>query len=420
VVVNHEDIVFLAREIGPRLPGSIQERRAGQFVAERLGELGIPSTLLPMRTPRTFVPTYVVLFAMVMAGIALAWWVPYLGVAVSLVGVALLALEVSTRPVLTRFMGTHRGNNVLGLIPARQTHGDEEPDLRVIISAHLDTAKSGILSKQPLVRWFRPLLIAVFVSAGLVPILLLVYALSGWMYAWWLTFVPGLLLVVGIIVLLERELRGRPVRGANDNASGVAATLGVATALQRDHPTRVESWVLMTSGQEAGQAGMRRFLSDNHFNRDTTYFINIDNVGAGHIRFTDAEGVIFALQSSPELVRLAGEVAQMHPEWQMRGTVHRLLPTDQFVALARGYQSISILAYDAEGNLPNWHQVSDTVDNIQLTTVQTAADLALGIIRRLDAEIIAKQTARIEDRDSPEEAGLARDDLARQTQADER
>lgn len=386
MVVNHEDIVFLAREIGPRLPGSLQERRAGQFVAERLSELGIPTALLPMRTPRSFVPTYVVLFLMILAGIAVAWWIPYLGVAVSLAGVVLLSFEVSTRPVLTRFMGTHRGNNILGLIPARLTHGDEEPLRRVILSAHLDTAKSGLLSSRLLVRWFRPVLIAVFAAAGLLPVLLLLYALFDWILAWRLAFIPGLVLLAAIVVLLERELRGRPVRGANDNASGVAAVLGIAAALQRDHPAQVEVWLLFTSGEEAGLAGMRRFLSDNRFNPETTYFINIDNVGAGQIRYTSAEGITFALKSSPELVRVAGEVARMHPAWQTRDTVHRFLPNDQFVALARGYKTISILAHDAQGHLPNWHQVTDTLDNIQLTTVQMAADLALGIIRRLDAE----------------------------------
>jgi Zn-dependent M28 family amino/carboxypeptidase len=190
-----------------------------------------------------------------------------------------------------------------------------------------------------------------------------------------------------MILLLQRQLHGRPVLGANGNASGVAAALAVAEALQRDRPAHVETWFLFTSGEEAGLAGMIRFLSDNRFNRETTYFVNLDNVGAGRVRYTTAEGMIIPLQSSPILVRIAGEVAAMHPDWRARPIVHHLLPTDQFAALARGYQAISIMAYDDHERIPNWHQPTDTVDNVNLATVRTAADLALGIVRRLDGEL---------------------------------
>jgi hypothetical protein len=311
---------------------------------------------------------------------------PVLGLILGVLGVALLAFELTSRPLLSRRIATHRGNNVLGIIPSRVSDAEDEPARRMILTAHLDSSRSGLLWRPRLIAWFRPILAVVFGAAALAPVLLLGLVLTGNSIVWLIAWIPVIVLLVAIAALLESELRGLPVSGAIDNASGIAAMLAIAGSLARDHPTNTETWVLFTTGQEAGLAGMTSFLSENHFDPTTTYFINIDHVGAGQVCYTRAEGIVYPIHSSPTLVRIAGEIAELLPDWGITAATHRLLPTDQYAALVRGYQAISIIAYGPGGSLPYWHQRGDTVDKVELPTVQIAADFALALIRKLDSE----------------------------------
>jgi putative aminopeptidase FrvX len=196
------------------------------------------------------------------------------------------------------------------------------------------------------------------------------------------------LLLVVAILLIESELRGSALVGANDNASGVAALLAVATALKHAHAYNVETWFLFTTGEEAGLIGMTSFLDENSFEPDETYFINVDQVGAGKIHFTRAEQLLRSSDSSPFLVRLAGEISGQHPEWEVTSEVYRLLPTDQIAALRQGYQAITIVGLDESAIPPHWHQRSDTVESVDLDIVQIAADLTNELIKRIDAEAV--------------------------------
>ncbi len=388
MAVNQDDITSLSRDIGPRLPGTGKERRAAQYVTERLRDLGVPSALLPLRTAPSFVPVYVTLFAVAAVSVPLVAASRFLGLLIAVFGAGLILLELFDRPrVSDYFFAKRRSNNVLGLIPAQINDEIGEPARRVILSAHIDTGRGGLLWHHVVVRSFRLITIAVLASSLLIPVLLLAYAIWQITAIWIASWVLMAILLTAAGLLAESEINGTPLTGANDNASGIAALLAVATSLQRSHPNHVETWFLFTTGVEAGLTGMNRFLDENSFNVNATYFINVDHVGSGRVHYTRAEGLLRTLKSSPPLTRLAADVASHHPEWNVTSEVHRLLPTDQYAALRRGYQALTIMALDQESYLPHWHQATDTHDTVNPETVQTAADLTLALIRRLDAEV---------------------------------
>ncbi len=312
----------------------------------------------------------------------------FLGLLIAVFGAGLIVLELFDRPrVSDFFFAKRRSNNVLGLVPANINDEIGEPARRVILTAHLDTGRGGLLWHHVVVRSFRLIAIGVLASALMIPVLLLVYTIWQITAVWIVSWVLMAILLLAAILLAESELNGTPLLGANDNASGVAALLAAATALERAHLDHVETWFLFTTGLEAGLTGMNRFLDENSFNVNTTYFINVDHVGSGHVHYTRAEGLLRTLKSSPPLTRLAADIASHHPEWNATSEVYRLLPTDQYAALRRGYQAITIMALDQESYLPHWHQVTDTHDTVNLETIQVATDLVLALIRRLDAEV---------------------------------
>lgn len=387
MAVNPDDITNLARDIGARLPGTGKERRAAHYVTERLRNIGVPAAMLPVTTPPSIVPVYVSLFAVTAVGVPAARLAPFLGLLIAVFGSGLIVLELINRPLVSTLFASRRTNNILGILPALVNDEIGEPARRVILSAHLDTARGGLLWHHVVVRSFRTLVLVVLTATALIPILLLAYTVRQISEIWIAAWILMALLLVAAIFLAESEWRGPPVAGANDNASGVAALLAIASALKSSLPTHVETWFLFTSGVEAGLVGMNRFLDENTFNPNTTYFINVDHVGSGRVHYTRGEGLLRFRRSSPPLTRLASDIASHHPEWDVTSEVHRLLPTDQYAALNRGYQAVTIMALDKESYLPHWHQSSDTADTVDIATVQTAADLTLALVRRLDMEV---------------------------------
>ncbi|HET9014974.1 MAG TPA: M28 family peptidase [Thermomicrobiaceae bacterium] len=386
--MDFNDVATLAGRIGPRPAGSPPEQQAATYVAERLQHLDIPSATLPVAIPRAFSLAYLTLFAVAALSVAAAWFSPVLGLILCLIAIGLLVAEGTAHPTVSRLLASRPSQSVVGLIPALADEGEEvaDPPRRVILTAHLDSGRAGLLTRPFLIRRFRALTLAMLGSVVLIAVLQIAQLAARSRVPWYVSLVPLVVLLAGVALLVEREARGGAVAGANDDASGVAAVLGVAATLQRDRPVHVETWTLFTSGEEAGMAGLRQFLAENRFDPNRTYFVNVDSVGAGGIRYTRGEGLAMLLRSSPILTRMANEIARNHPEWAVRSQAHQLLPTDQYVALSQGYQAIGVFAVDASGHVPNWHQPTDTVEHIDVRTVTIAADFVLALVRRLDSE----------------------------------
>ena len=387
MAVNLDDITSLARDIGPRLPGTGKERRAAHYVMQRMRDLGIAAGLLPVKTAPSFIPIYFSIFAIISVAVPLVAVSRFLGLLISVFGGGLLVLELINRPLLSGLFATRRSHNVLGIIPAGVNDEIGEPARRVILTAHIDTGRGGLLWHRSLLRSFRVVVLVVLGCALAVPIVLLAYTIRQTAAIWIIAWVLMAILLLGAILMAESEWRGVPLAGANDNASGIAVLLAIASALRQSHLTHVETWFLFTTGEEAGLVGMNRFLDQNTFNPNSTYFVTVDHVGSGQIHFTRGEGLIRSRRSSAPLVRLISDIASHHPEWKVTSEVHRLLPTDQYAALSAGYQAVTILGLDENSVLPHWHQSTDTQDRVSPETMQIAADLTLALVRRLDLEV---------------------------------
>ncbi len=395
MAVNPDDITSLAGDIGPRIPGTGKERRAAHYVMERLRDLGIAAALLPLKTPPSFVPIFVPLLAITALAVPAAVLSRFLGLLIAVFGSGLIVLELIDRPLVSDMFANRRSNNVLGILPATINDEIGEPARRVILTAHIDTGRGGLIWHRTLIRSFRAIVLIVLASAAAVPILMLIYTIHSSKGVWIASLVPMVILLVAALLLFESEWRGTPLVGANDNASGVAALLALARNFSATRLDHVEIWFLFTTGVEAGLIGMNRFLDENSFDPRETYFINVDHVGSGRVHFTRAEGLLRSVRSSPHLIRVLSDVAARHPDWDVTTEVHRLLPTDQYAALIRGYDAVTIMALDKESYLPHWHQRTDTPDTVDQATVQIAVDLTAELMCRLDAEA-GEEAARAE------------------------
>ena len=143
--------------------------------------------------------------------------------------------------------------------------------------------------------------------------------------------------------------------GANDNATGVAALLAMARALE-ERPAENVRVMLVSTSEEALCEGMQAF-AQRHFDalpRERTFFLCLDTLGSPHLLVLRGEGMIrmreYPARSLALLDGIADELGiSMFPNLRLRNATDGVLP------LAAGYECASLCSCtrpQAAGQLP--------------------------------------------------------------------
>ncbi len=145
--------------------------------------------------------------------------------------------------------------------------------------------------------------------------------------------------------------------------------------------TEKEIWFVATGSEEVGTWGMQALLRDYGEELKDALIINIDGVAAGQLYWASAEGMARRYRASQRLVGLARRVSR-ETETVIKPRVYKGLSTDATPALARGFKAISIMAFDPSNGMPvNWHWKTDTLDRVDPTMVETAAEFVATMVR---------------------------------------
>ncbi len=229
----------LAEEIGPRPATTDSEHRASEWLASHFGSHGLETEIQEFDSPRTYSWAYAIyhlltLAAAVVAG-PLVWhgrlvWPAF---AVSAIVAFFLWGDLDTRWGLTRIMPKGPSQNVIARHIPRARRGERLR--RIIVVAHYDSARAslafapnmvgGLPTTFALMKWCT-FLTPVFILAMALPF---TASLDPWI--WYATMAVAAYLLVPFVINIHRELFMPFVAGANDNASGVAAMLGVMERL---------------------------------------------------------------------------------------------------------------------------------------------------------------------------------------------
>lgn len=375
-----EWVRLLAEEIGPRRPTGPAERRAAELIADRLSRNGLLVEQRPFQGYETFAEPYGAALAGALAGMPVARRRPLLAAALAAAGAALTSAEdgLIRRP-LTRLMARRPSRNLVATIEPT-----DEAARTVCLVSHLDSSRSGLMFH----RRFLPFLhvwigiqaaaFAVAVAGPLVRRLPLGGRLLAGAYG---------VLIAGLGILIERELRGVDVPGANDNASGIAAVATLAAELQADPLASTRVVCLFTGCEEAGVLGADAFVRELEASEEdwrSWLFVNFDGVAApATLRFLRQEGVLSKWPADAHLVRLAQEVSERRPDLGLMGTSHNAgLTYDTTPVLARRGRAITLSAQDA--TIPNYHSPADTVENLDPPTLDCAIEVGRELLAAID------------------------------------
>jgi len=382
----HDDIVALSGHLDHRDACSDNEERAAGYIRNRFREYTPDCTLDPFGAPESNQLLFACYYGEFLVVCLLALWWPTVAFVYGLVVFLAYLAEANGCNVLARFWPHFESQNVIGRFVAA------DPRRVVVVSANYDSGRQTPLSHLSIVPYLRILHVgaaaamASIVASCAVPVFSnpVPEAMAGALAVRYAALVYLAALAAAVVV---SEMRAESTPGANGNASGVAAILALGARLHRTWPATCDVWLLATGAGEAGHKGMDHFMASHDIDKENTFFLTIDHVGAGDLRYVEAEGLVNQLRCAAKLIGMAQTMADTVPITPLRVTGRT---SDLFIPLSRGFNALRLTATGPDGIPVRWRSVSDTADLVEPALIRKAVDVAEEIVRALDAEQVAE------------------------------
>ncbi|MBM3153073.1 MAG: Zn-dependent exopeptidase M28 [Chloroflexi bacterium] len=382
----------LCKDLPPRQPTSDGERQAAEYVRGALVDLGIRDVVVqPFKGISTLGLPGGIAALIALAGFPLGWFAgeagKWLGGILLIVGAHSIFRLYALIPVFyKKWIETRPSQNIIASI---QPSGEIRQ--RLYLLGHLDAQKQRFLMPPDNPALMKPSQTAVIVVAWLAGISLWLEALTPWNLFWFQALAA--LLLLGTLFLLLADERQPTVEGANDNASAVAVLLSVAEAIQAQPLEKTEVHFLFTGCEEVGHQGLQAYLREYQPQAASAYWLDLELVGCGQLAYASRHGVTYltTYRPSPVMVRLVEETAAAHPE---SGVAGRDMLVFEEVGTLRlsGYDAICLVGVDEKGQLPHWHRITDTLENIDPAALQRTAQFTWAVIHHLDRRFDPRPT----------------------------
>jgi len=383
-----EHIRYLSETIGGRGSCTPAERRAAEYAAEQMRFLGLADVRLEtFRGATSTYRPYALAFGVALLGALLAWVVPVRGtmaIAALLSALSAWGMLVEsdfTASWLRWLLPKASSQNAVGVIPATA-----EVRNHVVLSAHLDTHRTPIFYSSP--TWHK--LFGFLVTGALLSLVIgaVAYglgALFGWHWVRWIGLVLAAMQAFLLALCIHADVTPFSP-GANDDASGVGVILGLTERLREEPLAHTDVWLALTDCEETMAYGMVSFL-DAHTAElgEGAVYIILDEVGLGRIMFLTADGLLVKRKTHPRALELARSGATSLPELKV-GEHVGIAYTDAAVATKRGLIALTVDALpppDAEDAM-HWHQMSDTLDHVDLQSLADAHAFTWQVLQAID------------------------------------
>ncbi len=227
-----EHVRELADIIGPRPAATDAEANAADYIEDVFRARGLDVERQEFDVLRTASWAYAACHALTLIAIALTFWLPIVALVPALLAAVALWLELDMRGGFSRLMPKGPSQNIIARHVPRQRRGERLK--RVVIVAHYDSAKPSLAYSPGMVKNRRLLVGATkwmtFITAAVILVAALPFASLWKPWTGFAALATGFGLIVPLFIAVHRELLTHPTDGANGNASGVAAMLGVMEA----------------------------------------------------------------------------------------------------------------------------------------------------------------------------------------------
>jgi len=380
---------FLAREIGGRAPGSPGERSASRFMERELKALGLEPELQRFRTPVTTAWSELLVRLLFITGVLLfplANRFSYVSIFFAFI---FFLLEQFGRSPFGWLQVHRKSENVIAQIKAR-----ENSKKTLVVAAHVDSPRSAFYYRPGLVKFLRIFSILDIACMSFL-FMLFTFTFAGAILKmeaeklnlfWKIGLIPLIVPSLALIGLAQKAFAGKPIAGANDNASGAAVLLELARVYSRRRPQNLDIWFVATGAADAGGIGIKRLLGRNRRQLRGAFFVILDKVGSGLPVCYRKEGGLFPFKANRKLISVVKEIFQVHPHYDAGFKRNGLDRGEGFQLLSRGKKAITLTSRNKGGCPQFWRWYEDDLDNLDPKCMRLTLDLIRALVDKLDKE----------------------------------
>ncbi len=390
--------VLALEALGHRGSATENEDQAADYLSDELSSMGIDPHKAYFQGSDSLGARVLVHVVVAAAGLALVRVAPLATIALAAFALISFIGESNTQwMILSRLLGRKPSCNVIGRLPTATNIEHEKPGQTIVLCAHIDTQRTGMMWSgplvQPLARLYQrapgPMKSPMFpVMAAFVAQLFIGLAELLWPQT---AVIIGVSVAFGVIYLIAGIIlfdwsRGPFVPGACDNATGAAAALELAERWHENPQKDVELVVLLCGCEESGMLGARAWLdshADELSQRPHTFLI-LDTLGYGAPRYLDAEHSLAAhkFRYPKQMLELCEKAAQ-RTGLTKAGPFTIPTFTDGLAFLARGLPGAAVLTFTDDVHMPNYHQLTDTSDRMDFEVGWQAVNFGWHILQAM-------------------------------------
>jgi hypothetical protein len=339
--------------------------------------------------------------ALALAGSLVAVSSPKVGGVLVLIALLSVLADALTGRSLGRRLSPERASQNVISAGNRNDGGDRADDgrVRLLLTANYDAGRAGLAYRRslrrPFVRaneligaagpgWVGWLTIAL---AWLLAVAIARVGGAGGGAIGALQLVPTVGLVLAAALLIEL-LTSDHGPAANDNASGVAAAIALARALDSGPPRNLAVEVVLTGAGDADGLGLTRHLRARRktHTRTNTVVLGLAAAGGGEPRWWVSDGTLVPLRYFAALRELCERVAR--EESYLEAKPHRDRGAGPaFPARSMALPAITIGCRDRDGLAPRSHTQADTAERVDEAALDELVSYGLLVVDAIDGYV---------------------------------
>ncbi|MFX1284964.1 MAG: M28 family metallopeptidase [Promethearchaeota archaeon] len=392
-------------EVGPRLAGSKEEKKAGDIIYEELQEFcdEINQEEFTCR-PRGFLDFIWITALFYIAGVV-AYFVihPLLSSFLIFIGLGIYFIQQNLLyEVIDVLFPKKTEYHIIGKIKPRK-----EPRKLILLSGHHDSAYefpllSKLGGKSTILIILAVILAVLSTLLGVLKTFVLIFLdqqfsqvdpfafireVQNFTILYVIDLVQIIIFPIGtiLVIILALYLRSnKVVFGANDNLTAVAATLECGRFLSQNRPDQTEVWLISFAGEEH-MRGSKRFVSLHHkeLKKRQALLLNLECLSADIFLVATAENMFLA-KHSPLVFEKVSQAAN-RVNIPVKVEPLRFAGSDAANFSRKGFHATTLFGLSNKG-IPNyWHTLNDTPDKLSGPSIAKAAEIALQFVYDVDS-----------------------------------
>jgi Zn-dependent M28 family amino/carboxypeptidase len=251
---------------------------------------------------------------------------------------------------------------------------------KIVIMAHIDSHRTPLLFSSPFWVKVLKMLVPAGILFSVISVVAIVINVSS------ILIIPLIFFCTLVLLMGQADLTPYTT-GANDNASGVATLIGLASLFIRQPLAHTTIYFVVSGCEEVGSYGSRAFVDKYKPEIGNCYWLTLDGLSAqkSQLAIIGAEKFFLEVKSDPELIAIANKVVKEQPTLKAFFLpIYQGAYTDSSPAGLAGFKVLSFLALRPDSVLPAWHTLGDNYSSIDRHTLTNCFKFTTKFLREFD------------------------------------